>query len=42
MLNLNASDIFDGNYLLLERLGQGGFAEVWKVKNLNADLLTRC
>lgn len=39
MLKLNANEIFAGSYELIEQLGRGGFAEVWKVKNLDAGII---
>lgn len=38
-MNLKANEIFAGSYELIEQLGRGGFAEVWKVRNLDAGII---
>ena len=36
---LKENTIFANDYLLLEQIGIGGFAEVWKARNMKADLI---
>lgn len=39
MSQLHESDLFANRYLLIKRLGSGAFSEVWKAKDIKADLI---